>query len=167
MSTEPDGPWAEAMVRVRATDPRNGTPSWNRLGEMAGVSTTTITMMVNGRSRPSVATITKIADALRVSPDAVLSWLRGSGRSVTPYQVPDEVHLLTPRQQKALTEFIRAIAAEQTTGGEHGGDTAATITALGADQEHHDDYGLPEAARRPGKKSAGQAARDAQDDTPS
>lgn len=123
MSTEPEGQWAEAMERVRAVDPRNSRPSWNRLAEMAGVSTTTLTMMVTGRRRASMATIRKVAEALRLDADTVAAWVGGG--SVTPYQVPEEVHLLTPRQQKALTELIRAIAEEQT-GGEHGGDTAAT-----------------------------------------
>lgn len=112
------------MVRVKATDPRNGRPSWNRLAEMAGISTTTLTQMVEGRRKTSVPTIEKIAKALRLKPDQVIEWI-GSERRVTRYEVPDEVHLLTERQQKALTEMIRAIAAD-TAGGEHGGDTAAT-----------------------------------------
>lgn len=112
------------MVRVKATDPRNGRPSWNRLAEMAGISTTTLTQAVEGRRRTSVSTIEKIAKALRVKPDQVIGFI-GSEQRVNRYEVPDEVHLLTERQQKALTEMIRAIAAD-TTGGEHGGDTAAT-----------------------------------------
>lgn len=129
MSKEPDGPWAAAMMRVKATDPRNGRPSWNRLAELAGVSTSTITLMAGGKRRTSLDTVRKVAEALRVAPEDVLEWI-GRGQQVRPYEVPAEVDLLTERQQKALTELIRAIAAD-TAGGEHGGDTAATsVTEL-------------------------------------
>lgn len=125
VSREPEGPWVAAMVRAKATDPRNGRPSWNRLAELAGVSTSTITLMVEGRRKTSLETVRKVADALRVSPSEVGKWL-GREQDVRPWDVPAEVELLTERQQKALTELIRAIAAADTTGGEHGGDTAAT-----------------------------------------
>lgn len=156
------GPWAEAMARVRATDPRNGRPSWNTLAEMSGVSTSTLTRMVTGKRKTSLATITRVAEALRVTPDTVLEWL-GVASIVTPYQVPDEVHLLTPRQQKALTEFIRAIAAEQG-GGEHGGDTTATSAAVPIRKDGTAVYEpVREAARRTGRASQTQRARSEQD----
>lgn len=124
VSREPEGPWVAAMVKAKATDPRNGRPSWNRLAELAGVSTSTITLMVEGRRNTSLKTVAKVADALRVPTAEVAKWL-GREQEVRPYEVPSEVELLTERQQKALTELIRAIAAD-TAGGEHGGDTAAT-----------------------------------------
>jgi transcriptional regulator with XRE-family HTH domain len=136
------------MVRAKATDPRNGRPSWNRLAELAGVSTSTITLMVEGRRQTSLATVRKVAEALRVSPAEVAKWL-GREQDVRPYDVPAEVDLLTERQQKALTELIRAIAAD-TTGGEHGGDTAATSVTQLTPREQLQQV-QKKAARRPSK----------------
>lgn len=113
------------MRRVKATDPRNGRPSWRQLGALSGVSTTTITNLVYGKSSPKVETIQQLAVALRVPASRVAGWL-GVARVGESYAVPAEVHLLSARQQKALTELIRAMAEEK--GGGSGGDTAPMRT---------------------------------------
>ena len=48
MSTiEPQEPWASAMIAVGAVDPRSeGVASWNRLGEIADVHTSTAAVNV-------------------------------------------------------------------------------------------------------------------------
>ena len=63
MSTiEPQEPWASAMIAVGAVDPRReGVASWNRLGEIADVHTSTITGFIAGDRTPSTRTIRKIA----------------------------------------------------------------------------------------------------------
>jgi hypothetical protein len=104
--------------------------------------------MVEGRRQTSLATVRKVAEALRVSPAEVAKWL-GREQDVRPYDVPAEVDLLTERQQKALTELIRAIAAD-TTGGEHGGDTAATSVTQLTPREQLQQV-QKKAARRPSK----------------
>ena len=55
MSTiEPQEPWASAMIAVGAVDPRSeGVASWNRLGEIADVHTSTITGFIAGERTPS------------------------------------------------------------------------------------------------------------------
>lgn len=189
MSIEPEGPWAVAMIRVSAIDPRNGRPSWNRLAEMADVSTSTVTKMVGGTRKPSVSTVQKVADALRVDASDVWEWIGRGSEGIRTYHVPDEVHLLTPRQQNALTELIRATAEEQQRlraiaaereGGEADGDAAPTkspssrwVTTSSTGQWATDrsvkktggaDYVVKSAARTASVKSRGQAARAAQDD---
>ncbi|WP_159622711.1 helix-turn-helix domain-containing protein [Ruania rhizosphaerae] len=113
MSNEPTGPWVEPMIRAKATDPRNGRPSWNRLAELADVSTTTITQMVEGKRRTSPQTIGKIADALHVDPERVSEWIGRDQPVRRAWEPPGEVNLLTARQQKALAELIRAMAAPE------------------------------------------------------
>lgn len=63
MSTiKPQEPWASAMIAVGAADPRReGVASWNRLGEIADVHTSTITGFIAGDRTPSTRTIRKIA----------------------------------------------------------------------------------------------------------
>ena len=53
------------MRRVKATNPRNGQPSWNQLAVLSGLTTTTITNLVYGRSKPKVETVEVLAKAGR------------------------------------------------------------------------------------------------------
>lgn len=124
MSTEPTGEWAKAMIRAKATDPRNGRPSWNMLAELSGVSTSTITKMIGGERRTSPTTVRKVAQALRVAPEKVSGWLQLATPVREAFEPPPEADLLTPRQRKAVTELIRSMVAddqEEVTGnaGEH------------------------------------------------
>lgn len=109
VSREPEEPWASAMLRVKATNPRDGRPSWNQLAALSGLHTTTITNLVYGKSKPKVETIRALAEALRVPAKRVAGWL-DAPEVGEPYAVPSEVELLSPRQQRALTELIRAMA---------------------------------------------------------
>ena len=78
MSTiEPQEPWASAMIAVGAVDPRReGVASWNRLGEIADVHTSTITGFIAGDRTPSTKTIRKIATALSLPTEVVSGWIR-------------------------------------------------------------------------------------------
>lgn len=116
------------MVRAKATDPRNGRPSWTRLAELAGVGTSTISNMVRGTKRTSPDTIQKVADVLRVSAQDVSAWLGLSRPVGTRYEPPPEADLLTPRQREAVNELIRAIVADEPKAGV--GDDDATPTKL-------------------------------------
>lgn len=128
MSDTPTGPWVEPMKRARATDPRNGLPSWTRLGELAGLSTSTITSMISGRRKTSTATIEKVAGVLRVEPSEVRGWLALARREQSPYRPPPEADLLTDRQRKALTDLIRSIVADDGKAGSEDGTTPAEKT---------------------------------------
>lgn len=166
MSTDPTTPWAEAMTRVRAVDPRNGRPSWNRLAELSGVSTSTITSMVAGKRRASETTIAKVASALRIDAAEVSGWL-GLDRVVHhPYEPPAESALLTTRQRKALTELIRAFTSDEQKDDDH--DHTSSMYRAGVRPAEVDD--MPEltdqealrlAALRGEKR--GQKAAEAQD----
>lgn len=144
MSKEPSGPWVAPMEQVGATDPRNGRPSWNRLAELADVSTTTVTQMVSGKRSTSPATVKKIAAALRVEPEDVSSWLNLRKPVRTTWQPPPEADLLTDRQRDAVAELIRAFtSAEQGGVEEHADSSAANKAPSPADQlGTQDDYTL-------------------------
>lgn len=124
----PEGPWVEPMIRAKATDPRNGRPSWNRLAELAGVGPSTITHMVRGTKRTSPETIQRVADVLRVPAGEVSAWLGLTRRVGERYAPPPEADLLTPRQREAVNELIRAIVADEQRAG--AGDGNATPTNL-------------------------------------
>lgn len=119
MSQIPE-PWATAMVRAGMTDPRyyEPRPSMGRLAEAAGVHTTTVSRMVHGLKRPDPANVAAVAAALRLSPVEVSGWVNQARSVQAEYVPPAEVNLLTRREQDALSELIRSIAAtrEQVTG---------------------------------------------------
>lgn len=127
-------PWATAMIKAGATDPRNAQrPSMSRLGEMAGgIGPSTITGMIYGERRTDVETIRRVADALRVKPELVSEWA-GRARAVRkPYEPPDEADLLTDQQRKALNLLIRSIVADRLEESDPHGDTATTRQAEGS-----------------------------------
>lgn len=115
VSTEPFGPWVEPMIKAGAVDPRReeAVPSWNRLASLAKVSTSTVTMMIDGRRAPNPRTVQKIANVLKVDPLKVSEWLELSRPVGRRYTAPPEADLLSERQQNALTTFIRALAADR------------------------------------------------------
>ena len=112
MSQVPE-PWATAMIEVGFTDPRydDPRPSMSRLAEAAGVHTTTVSRMVHGLKRPDPANVARVADALRKDVREVSKWVRQARTAPVEYTVPSEVNLLTRREQDAISELIRAIAA--------------------------------------------------------
>ncbi|WP_043497274.1 helix-turn-helix domain-containing protein [Georgenia sp. SUBG003] len=83
-----------------------------RLAEAAGLHTTTVSRIIFGvgSRTPSPANVQAIADALGVDVVKVSGWVNQARTVREPYRVPDEVHLLTDRQQKAVTELIRSMA---------------------------------------------------------
>jgi DNA-binding transcriptional regulator YdaS (Cro superfamily) len=105
--------WAEALVGAGFVDPRyeHDVPSISRLAEEAGLHTTTVSRMIFGRATASARNVEAVANALGLSVVKVSGWVDQARTVPSPYQVPDEVHLLTERQQKALTELIRSMAA--------------------------------------------------------
>lgn len=147
MSTiEPEGPWAEAMTRAKATDPRNGRPSWNRLAELAGLSTSTVTAMVSGSRRTSATTVIKIADALNVPAEHVSAWLSQARPVRTRYVPPPEADQLTDRQRRALTDLIRSfVADDDVRAGEDREERSAPMTPAG-ESPAPDDTPEPEMA---------------------
>lgn len=147
--------WLHAMTKAGATDPRNGRPSWNRLAEMSGVTTSTLTRAVKGETNPSIDTVVRIADALRVTPDTVLGWLERTD-TVQPYEVPEEVHTLPRDVQAAITTLIKALAKSGTDskGGEADGNAAPTMIAGAVTDAGYDTSDITQlAARRPRTQS--------------
>lgn len=111
--TEIPEPWASAMVKQHLTDPRyrDERPSLGQLAEAANLHTTTVSRMVHGKTAPSQARVQAVADALHVDPVEVSRWVRQARSVSTPYVMPAEVHQLTEREQQAITELIRSMAA--------------------------------------------------------
>lgn len=104
-------PWAGAMEKVGAVSPQTGRASLNRLSEMAGVHTTTISNLVKGRTRvPDLDTISSIANALRLQPRVVAGWLDVVWGENPPYEPPSEAALLDQRERDLVDEMIRVIA---------------------------------------------------------
>jgi len=106
-------PWASAMVAQNLTDSRyaDDQASIGRLAAEAGLHKTTVSRMIRGDVDSSPANVQAVADALHVDVVEVSRWVK-QARSVTkPYDIPPEVHQLDEREQRALTELIRAMAA--------------------------------------------------------
>lgn len=109
------------MVEAGFTDPRARAPrpSARRLADAVGVSTTTVMDMMHGAADTTAEVADRAAAALRVDPRDVRQALGKARGAREPWQPPAEVNLLSPRQQRALSELILAIAEER----EHRGDT--------------------------------------------
>lgn len=164
MSNEPKGEWAEAMIAVGAVDPRRDVPvpSWNRLAEMAGVSTTTLTAMVAGSTQASPTTVSKVAKALRVKPEVVSGWIQTARVVRDAYRPPPEADLMDDRQRRAVTELIRSFVKD--TGAAAGGNV---VPLRPGSAPHRPEAPLvPEdlAAHDPGEPSQGERARQTQND---
>ena len=112
MSEIPE-PWASALVSAGLTDPRytDDRPSMSRLAVAIGVHTSTVSAMINGRKGTSSATVAATAEALGVDVITVAGWVGQAWSVQEPYRVPDEVNALTKREQDAISELIRAMAA--------------------------------------------------------
>lgn len=112
MSKQPTT-WEDALEAAGLVDPRNGRPSFNQLAIRASMAPSTVTKIVAGRSKPSPATIRKIADALRLDVRIVGEWVGQARTEREPYSPPAEADLLTQRQRRAVDEMIRAIVADR------------------------------------------------------
>jgi len=83
------------------------------LAVRVGVHTTTITSMMFGDRDTGPGIVAAVAAALNVDVRAVTQQVGHVRTEREPYVTPDEVHLLSRRQQVAITELIRAIAEER------------------------------------------------------
>ena len=95
-----------------------GVSSLTRLAEVAGLSQTTVTRTVHRDHTPGDSTITALAKALRVPAKEIYKLTHGQEIQSRPWEPPAEVHRLSKRSQDAVTEIIRAMAAEQAQGEE-------------------------------------------------
>ncbi len=115
MSRRAPEPWATWMVEAGIVNPRGRTPqpSMRELAARVDVTATTIAGMMFGDRHTEHATVARVAGVLNVDVREV-SDLVGQARSVrAPYVVPDKVHLLSAREQAAITSLILAIAEER------------------------------------------------------
>ena len=126
---DPLQPWHQAMAAVGAFDNRynDDVPSWRRLSQLSGVSTTTLRNTALGVTTPSPDTVHKIATALRVTPEQVSHWIKATKQVHAPYQPPPESALMDARQRAAVTELIRAMTTTETSTTH---DDTTTITQL-------------------------------------
>lgn len=131
MNSDIPEPWSSALVAARLTDPRyaDDRPSLSRLAEVAGIHPTTVSRMVKGSHRANPANVALVAAALGRNVVEVSEWVRQARTVREPYQVPSEVNLLTDREQSAISELIRSIAANREVG--TGDGDAAPITQSG------------------------------------
>ncbi len=130
--------WQELMEKA-------GLSSIRRLAERAGMSQSTASRTVHGDHTPGDETINALAKALRVPAKEIYKLTHGQEIQPRAWEPPTEVHRLSKRTQDALTELIRAVAAEQGHGEEvgHRGDAAPMNQAAGsAATEDPDDYDL-------------------------
>lgn len=161
-SDEPFGPWAEAMERAGARNPRSaeGSPSWGGLARLAGLSTSAVTNLVHGRTRrPNPETVQKIAGALGVAPEVVSGWLdmpRPVGASYAPAA---EASLLYEHERDALDELIRAITRGRREAG--GGDAERAASKTQAPVSGADDAELAEGAPTGAQEGSGGATTEA------
>src|SRR5699024_11778125 len=133
------------ISRAGYTDPRyrEDRPSFSRLAEAAGLHTTTVSRLVRGVGKPKPGVVEAVAAALGVDVRFVSEWAQQVRSETRPYEPPAEVNLLTRREQDAVTELIRAIAAREERTGEPQG-TTSTEQDQTADhdtepEEHHDE----------------------------
>ena len=88
-----------------------GLSSIRRLAERAGMSQTTASRTVHGDHLPSDETVDAMAKALRVPAKEIYKLTHGQEIQSRPWEPPAEVQRLTKREQDAVTEMIRAMAA--------------------------------------------------------
>lgn len=124
-------PWASWLVGAGFVDPRarQPLPSARQLADRLGVSTTTVMNMMHGESDTEHATVAAVAEALRVDVRTVAREVGQARSEQRPYTPPFEANLLSRRQQRAVSELIRAIAEER---GSHGRNAATTTQAGGS-----------------------------------
>lgn len=107
MSSNIPEPWLTAMRNV-------GIPSYRQLAGKAGLSIGTVHMALTGqRQSVAPATITGLANALRLPEETVSEYLGMGRQSVTPYIPPQEAAMLTRRERDHVDELIRLLVASR------------------------------------------------------
>lgn len=108
-------PWATWLIDAGMTSPnaRRQIPSARRLAERVGSHTTTLMNMMHGVADTDPATVAAVAEALGVDVVKVSRQVGQSRTERSPWVPPFEANLLSRRQQLALSELIRAMAAEE------------------------------------------------------
>lgn len=111
--------------------------SIRRLSDAAGLSHNAVTRVVHGDSLPEAETVSALASALRVPESTIYKLTHGQDITPRAWEPPAEVHRLTKREQDALTEMIRSIAAGRDKGKQvgHHDDTSNTQAAGNAATE--------------------------------
>lgn len=118
-------PWATAMEAVGATNPQTGRASMNALGHRAGVHTTTVSHLIQGKTQaPDLDTIAKLAQALRKPTRVVASWVGIDWVENKPYVPPREADLLNQSERELIDRMIRTIAKLKTGATDHEIDAA-------------------------------------------
>lgn len=123
-----------------------GLTSLRRLSEAAGLSTTTASRAVHGDLVPNDETVSALATALRVPASKIYELTHGQDITARPWSPPAEVQRLTRREQDAISEMIRSMAAarDQEEVGDHE-QRSAPMNQAGdqpAPRGHADQYGL-------------------------
>lgn len=125
--------WQELMERA-------GLSSIRRLAERAGMSQSTASRTVHGDHIPGDETVNALANALRVPAKDIYKLTHGHDIQARPWTPPAEVQRLSKREQDALTEMIRAMAAGRDQDEEVVEDEHDSAPMNQADQPSATDY---------------------------
>lgn len=108
-------PWARWLVNAGFVAPNNRAlvPSARQLANRVGVNTTTLMEMMYGTRDTDPRIVEKVAGALGVDVRKVSEVVGQARTEKAPYEPPAEARLLSRRQQRAISELIRAIAEER------------------------------------------------------
>lgn len=101
-------PWNTAAEKAGVRQTYRG------IGDSAGLSHVTVRRLI-AEGRTSPATVTKVADALRVDESEVYRWAGIELSEWGPWTPPPDAHKLNPRARAALEELIRAVTQGGTT----------------------------------------------------
>lgn len=89
----------------------NGLPRINQLAEAAGMSSSSVTRIIDNEGRRTrgarPSSVVALAEALQVPPARVASWL---SRSWVEWKPPEEVRYLTARDLSVIDQMILALA---------------------------------------------------------
>lgn len=179
MSTDLPPHWEAALIKAGIVDQRGRTGRASRrelakrvtreLERTEPVNVSTITAMINGTRHTGSAIVGAVARILGTRD--VYDWVGQSRRDGPAFMVPDEANLLTPRQQSAIKELIRAIAEERDGHGQHpaaiseAGETPAQVYPATSDgtagrvPDVPKDIGTERAGRQPDARTRSRAKR--------
>lgn len=113
-------PWSTAAQQAGIRQTYRG------IGERAGLSHVTVRRLIK-EGRTSPATVTKIAQALKVDDTVIYQWADIELSEWGPWSPPAEAHRLNPRARAAIEELIRAV----TQGGSDAGQAEDQKTVQG------------------------------------